>query len=80
MRGVEKPGRGLLDAAAVCGHLLAAGSVHALLAQHREGLFPGEVFGDLFPSGRGRLSVPGGQVAAVMVLRALGVCRIGLRA
>ena len=71
MQGTERPDRDLLDAAAVCGHLLAAGSVHALLAQHRDRLFPDEMFEDLFPSGRGRPSVPGGQVAAVMVLQAL---------
>ena len=35
MQGTAVTDRELLDAAAVCGHLLAAGSVHALLAQHR---------------------------------------------
>ena len=65
---VEEP---LLDAAAVCGRLLAPGSVHALLAEHRSRLFGGGLFEDLFPSGRGRLSVPGEVVGSVMVLQAL---------
>lgn len=61
----------LLDAAAVCGHLVPAGSVHAFLAEHRQGLFPDEMFADLFGSGRGRPSVPADVVATVMVLQAL---------
>ena len=71
VQGFEGLDRELLDAAAVCGRLLPAGSVHALLMEHRCGLFPDEMFGDLFPSGRGRPSVPGGVVAVVMVLQAL---------
>ena len=71
MQGTAESDRVLLDAAAVCGHLLGAGSVHALLAEHRSRLFPDELFGDLFGSGRGRPSVPGEVVAAVMVLQAL---------
>jgi hypothetical protein len=61
----------LLDAAALCGHLLGEGSVHALLAEHRHRLFPGAMFADLFPSGRGRPSVPAEVIATVMVLQAL---------
>lgn len=71
MQGTAGSDRVLLDAAAVCGHLLGAGSVHALLAEHRSRLFPDGLFGDLFGSGRGRPSVPGEVVAAVMVLQAL---------
>ena len=71
MQGIEKPDRELLDAAAVCGHLVAADSVYALLAQHRDRLFPDEMFGDLFASGRGRPSVPGSVMAVVLVLQAL---------
>ena len=71
MQGTAVMGRELLDAAAVCGHLLSAGSVYALLAQHRSRLFPGEMFEDLFESGRGRLSVPGEVVATVLLLLAL---------
>lgn len=43
----------------------------ALLAEHRDRLFPGELFADLFPSGRGRPSIPGEVVASVIVLQAL---------
>jgi IS5 family transposase len=61
----------LLDAAALCRHLVPGGSVHAFLADHRSQLFPDELFADLFPSGRGRPSVPADVVAAVMVMQAL---------
>ena len=71
MQGAAGSDRVLLDAAAVCGHLLGEGSVHALVAEHRSRLFPDEMFEDLFGSGRGRPSVPGEVVAAVMVLQAL---------
>ena len=46
-------------------------SVYALLADHRRALFPDQLFADLFPSGRGRPSVPAHVVAMVMVLQAL---------
>jgi len=45
--------------------------VEAFLADHRQVLFPDEMFADLFPSGRGRPSVPADVVATVMVLQAL---------
>lgn len=45
--------------------------MHAFLAEHRHRLFPDEMFADLFPSGRGRPSVPADVVATVMVLKAL---------
>jgi IS5 family transposase len=47
------------------------GSVEAFLADHRGQLFPDELFEDLFPSGRGRPSIPADVVATVMVLQAL---------
>jgi IS5 family transposase len=47
------------------------GSVEAFLADHRHDLFPDEMFEDLFPSGRGRPSIPADVVASVMVLQAL---------
>src|SRR4030095_5941519 len=72
MQGTNDPSRvELLDAAALCRHLVPEGSVHAFLANHRKDLFPAELFADLFPSGRGRPSVPADQVATVMVLQAL---------
>jgi IS5 family transposase len=61
----------LLDVESVAGHLLEPGSVFALLAEHRDRLFPAELFADLFPSGRGRPSIPGEVVASVIVLQAL---------
>ncbi len=71
MQGSSRVDRELLDAAALCGHLLGEGSVHALLAEHRRALFPDDMFADLFASGRGRPSVPADQIATVMVLQAL---------
>ena len=55
----------------MAGHLLEPGSVFALLAEHRDRLFPTELFLDLFPSGRGRPSIPGEVIASVIVLQAL---------
>ena len=71
MQGSSRPDRELLDAAALCRHLVPEGSVHAFLAEHRGRLFPDEMFADLFPSGRGRPSVPADVVATTMVLQAL---------
>ncbi len=71
MQGSSRSDRELLDAAALCSHLLGEGSVHAFLAEHRHRLFPDEMFADLFPTHRGRPSVPADQVATVMVLQAL---------
>jgi IS5 family transposase len=61
----------LLDAAALCRRLVPEGSVEAFLADHRHDLFPDDMFEDLFPSGRGRPSIPADVVASVMVLQAL---------
>lgn len=55
----------------VAGHLLKPGSVFAFLAEHRRRLFPDAMFEDLFPSGRGRPSVPADVMAAVILLQAL---------
>ncbi len=41
------------------------------MADHRQDLFPDEMFSDLFSSARGRPSIPGDVVASVMVLQAL---------
>jgi IS5 family transposase len=60
-----------LDAESVAGHLLKAGSVFGFLAVHRRELFPDVMFGDLFPTGRGRPSVPADVMAAVITLQAL---------
>jgi IS5 family transposase len=71
MQGHSDPNRELLDAAALCRRLVPEGSVEAFLADHRQELFPDELFADLFPSGRGRPSVPADVIATVMVLQAL---------
>lgn len=71
MQGESDRQRELLDVESVAGHLLEQGSVFALLAEHRDRLFPGELFADLFPSGRGRPSIPGEVVASVIVLQSL---------
>lgn len=55
----------------LAGHLLAEGSVFRFLAEHRGRLFPDALFADLFPSGRGRPSIPGEVIASVIVLQAL---------
>ena len=61
----------MLDAESVAGHLLKPGSVFAFLAEHRQRLFPDELFADLFPSSRGRPSVPADVMASVIVLQTL---------
>jgi IS5 family transposase len=71
MQGVERADRQLLDAGALVGHLVPAGSMFALLAAHRGELFTDEDFADLFPSGRGRPSVPASVMASVLVLQVL---------
>ena len=71
MQGKSDPNRELLDATALCRQLIPEGSVEAFLADHRRQLFPDEAFADLFPSGRGRPSVPADVIATVMVLQAL---------
>ena len=71
MQGRSESNPELLDAAALCRQLVPEGSVEAFLADHRHDLFPDEMFEDLFPSGRGRPSIPADVVASVMVLQAL---------
>ncbi len=58
MQGRSDDQRELLDAESVAGHLLKSDSMFAFLAAHRSRLFPEEMFADLFPSRRGRPSVP----------------------
>lgn len=71
MQGRADPNAELLDAAGLVGHLVDAASVYAFLAAHRERLFPDALFADLFPSRRGRPSVPAPVAATVMVLQSL---------
>jgi DDE family transposase/transposase-like protein DUF772 len=60
-----------LDAASWCRHLVPDGSVYAFLADHRDQLFPPELFADVVRHGGGHPSVPAEVVATVMVLQAL---------
>src|SRR5882757_2015976 len=60
-----------MDAAALVGHLVPAGSVFAFLAEHRREVFPPELFEDLFPSSTGRPSVPVDIAASMLVLQSL---------
>ena len=71
MQGVERMQRELLDAGALVGHLVPAGSMFAFLAAHRGQVFPDEEFADLFPSGRGRPSLPAPVAAAILTLQSL---------
>jgi IS5 family transposase len=71
VQGRSDEQRELLDVESVAGHLIKPGSVFGFLAAHRARLFPPELFDDLFPSRRGRPSVPGEVIATVLVLQAL---------
>jgi DDE family transposase/transposase-like protein DUF772 len=71
VQGRAGPQCEILDVESVAGHLLPAGGVFAFLAGHRRELFPDDMFADLFPSRRGRPSIPADVVAAVIVLQTL---------
>src|SRR5438876_337827 len=71
MQGRERVDRQLLDAGALVGHLVPAGSMFAFLPARRRDLFGDDDFADLFPSGKGRPSVPASVMASVMVLQVL---------
>src|SRR3954452_21804838 len=71
MQGTSPVQHGVMDADSALDRLMPAGSVYAFLAEHRRGLFPDELFADLFPSPLGRPSVPADVVASVLVLQAL---------
>ena len=72
MQGFERMDRELLDAAALAGHLVPAGSMFAFLAAHRAEVFPDADYADLFaPPGFGRPSLPATRMAAVLALQAL---------
>jgi DDE family transposase/transposase-like protein DUF772 len=71
MQGRAEAGPQLWDTAALVGHLVPAGSVYALLAEYRQVLFPDGMFADLFPSGKGRPSLPAAVIASVLVLQTL---------
>jgi IS5 family transposase len=74
VQGLSRDDRELLDAQALVGHLVPAGSVFAFLAGHRGELFPDEAFADLFTSRTGRPSIPSDVIGSVLVLQALQDC------
>lgn len=71
MQGIEAAQRGYLDVEALAGELLTPGSAYAFLAGHRSELFPDSMMEDLFPSKRGRPSIPASVIGTVLVLQAL---------
>ena len=71
MQGVERVDRELLDAQALVGHLVPEGSMFGFLAAHRQDLFGDKEFEDLFPSRRGRPSIPASVMASILVLQTL---------
>src|SRR5262249_9193228 len=72
MQGYERADRQFLDAAALAGHLVPAGSMFAFLAAHRAEVFPDADYADLFaPPGVGRPSIPATVMAAVLTLQTL---------
>src|SRR5438046_123474 len=72
VQGFGRTDRQLLDAAALAGHLVPAGSMFAFLAAHRAGVFPDADDADLFSRpGAGRPSLPATQMAAVLTLQVL---------
>ena len=66
----ERQGDLLDDVKRFCDGALAKNSIYAVLHRERDGLFPDEMFADLFCD-RGRRSVPPSVVAVVMVLQRL---------
>ncbi|WP_434096303.1 IS1182 family transposase [Streptosporangium roseum] len=54
-----------------CRELIPAGSVFAFLAEHRQTLFPADMFTDMYPSANGRPSMPPQVLATVIVLQSL---------
>jgi len=71
MQGRSRIDRELLDAEAIAGGLVPAGSVFAFLAGHRRELFPDSFTADLFSSSTGRPSLPPDVVGSVLVLKEL---------
>jgi IS5 family transposase len=71
MQGKTDSNLQMLDAAVFCRGLVEDGTIYAFLADHRDELFKAEDFMDLFPTGRGRPSIPAVLVCSVMVLQAL---------
>ncbi len=81
MQGSGRADRQLLDAAALAGHLVPAGSMFAFLAAHRAEVFPDADYADLFaPPGRGRPSLPANDPDARHTRKSPEARRDGYRA
>ena len=78
VQGSSDSARELLDAQALVGHLVPAGSVYGFLAEHRSRVFPDEMFADLFVSTRGRPSQPADLVATVLAVNLTRLVNLGL--
>ncbi|MFG2628618.1 hypothetical protein [Streptomyces sp. NPDC048473] len=52
--------------------MIPEGNIFALLAGHRETLFPAGMFADMYPSADGRPSCPPQLLSTVMVPQVLG--------
>jgi len=72
MQGSEKQ-RGLFDVDQIAPGLVPRQSIYGFLAANRRLLFPEGEFADLFPSVRGRPSIPGSVAATALLLQALEV-------
>jgi len=68
MQGFEGQ-TGFWEVAALAPELVGEDSVFAFLAEHRQELFPDELFEQLFPSQRGRPSIPGSVMASLLFLK-----------
>jgi hypothetical protein len=59
MQGFERADRQFLDAAALAGHLVLAGSIFAFLAAHRAEVFPSLITRTYLPAGSEAAVAPG---------------------
>jgi len=71
VQGITRSDRELLDAQALVGELVPAGSVFAFLAEHRQELFSDSFIADLFSYSTGRPSLPADLIGSVLVLKEL---------
>ena len=71
VQGITRSDRELLDAQALVGELVPAGSIFAFLTEHRHELFPASFIADLFSSSTGRPSLPADLIGSVLVLKEL---------
>jgi hypothetical protein len=71
MRPASHPSDNQLDTATWCRHLIPERSVYAFLADHRQQLFPPELFADVARRGGEHPSMPAEVIGSVMALQAL---------